>query len=92
MLVPAPGRFSNKRLAKPVGQPLTHHSSWHVDPVSGREANDHVQRQRRIGLRLRDARHGWESGLRPRPDAEIAGGEASSVTFLVYGRRSASRN
>src|SRR5262245_53426018 len=29
---------------------------------------------------------------RPPPDAEIAGGEVSSVTSLVCGRRSASRN
>src|SRR5262249_31244414 len=49
-------------LAETLGQPLTDQEREDVRRAARRKADDDAHRPRRIGLRLRDARHGWERG------------------------------
>ena len=56
---------------------LTDQPSSYIRRTAARKADEDAHRPRRIGLRLRDPRHGREARQRPLPDAEIFGGEVS---------------
>src|SRR5262249_61977862 len=49
-------------VAKSLSRPWTHQPRGDVLPAAGRKAHDNVHRPCRIGLRLRDPRHGRQSG------------------------------
>jgi hypothetical protein len=54
--------ISNKWLAKPLRQPLTHQAPDYVGRAAGGGSDDDAHRPRWIGLRPCDARYCWERG------------------------------
>jgi hypothetical protein len=54
--------LDHKLLAEALRKPLSHQARGHVSRASGREWHDHPHRPRRIGLRPRETRHGWQRG------------------------------
>src|SRR5262249_51671863 len=59
----APGLVADKNwLPEPLRQPLSDQAREDVRRAGRGEWHDQTHRPRRIGLRPRDARHGWERG------------------------------
>src|SRR5262245_61515984 len=69
----------NKLLAKPFRQPLPHQACSYVGAAARSKADDHAHRPRRIGLRPRDARHGWQRGSARGQMQKISAGKFHST-------------
>src|SRR5262245_27725331 len=54
--------LDNEWLAQPLLQPLSDHARADVSGAAGGETDDDAHRPRRIGLRARHARHGYQHG------------------------------
>ena len=65
-------------LAEPLLQPLSYKARNHVGLAASRKADDHAHRPVRIRLRPTRSATWPAARQRPRPDAEIVGGEVSS--------------
>src|SRR5947208_2453719 len=52
--------LNDELLTEPLRQPLTHQARGDVERAAGRRANDYPHRPRRIALRPRDGRAGWD--------------------------------
>src|SRR5258706_366755 len=66
-------------LAKPLGQPLTHQARHDVERAAGRKTDHDAHGPYRIGLRLRDPRHGRQRGCARGQMQECATGKFHGV-------------
>src|SRR5262245_47332795 len=54
--------LNNELLTEPLREPLSYQTRDDVARTAGAIADDDAYRPRRIGLRPRDTRHGWQRG------------------------------